>query len=72
MKQVQLTKHFIYNPPGKRGISVHYKTPGKLYEKVPEAHAEAIVEDGAGEIVEEHSNFTIDVDSEEGEDLGSR
>lgn len=72
MKQVRLTEQFIYNPPGKRGLSVHYKTIGKIYKKVPEAHAEAIVEAGAGEIVEELSNFTIDDDNEEGEDLGSR
>ncbi len=75
MKSIILTRDFIYNPPGKKGVSVYYKTVGKMYEKVPEAHAEAIIdakcgyEKEGGGVLEDVEDYTDDEVSDGGGDV---
>lgn len=56
MKTVKLKSRFVFVPPEMHGrVSIDYKTPGKTYRRVPEAHAAAIVAADCGEIVEKKS-----------------
>lgn len=53
MKRVQVTRRFDYRGKTSSGaVRVSYRPRDEPYDKVPEAHAEAIVAAGAGTLVE--------------------